>query len=398
MLLVEQHIIKKSNPLFNELCNMTFLSKNLYNQALYRIRQFYFQYKEYLNYNTLTKQMADEKQIDYTALPSKVSQWVLRQVDHDFHSFFGSLKSKKVTHKVSIPKYLKKNGRNILTFTNQAISSKELCFGYLKLSGCVNKIKILHTNINQVRVLPRVTHFVVEVIYEKEEKQHIDTGVYVGIDISVNNLATVGSNKLRPIIINGRPLKSINQYYNKELAKLRSRQDKCNNRLVNSKKMKTLSFKRHTKIKDYLHKQSRKLVNHLVSNGVSTVVIGHNKNWKQDINIGKVNNQKFIQIPFNMFIKMVTYKAQLEGIEVIQREESYTSKCSFLDNEEICKHELYEGKRIKRGLFKSHEGRLINADLNGALNILRKEIPNAFEGYGIEVCSMPVVLITKHLA
>ena len=139
-------------------------------------------------------------------------------------------------------------------------------------------------------------------------------------------------------------------------------------------------------------------MNHLVSNGVSTVVIGHNKNWKQDINIGKANNQKFVQIPFCKFINMVKYKAQLNGIDVIQREESYTSKCSFLDNEEICKHEQYVGKRVKRGLFKSHDGRLINADLNGALNILRKEIPNAFSGYGIEVCSTPVVLITKHLA
>ena len=171
----------------------------------------------------------------------------------------------------------------------------------------------------------------------------------------------------------------------------------CKNKNVNSHKIKTLSFKRYTKIKDYLHKESRKLVNHLVSNNVSRVVIGHNKDWKQDINLGKKSNQNFVQIPFNMFIQMVTYKSQLEGIEVVQREESYTSKCSFLDGEEICRHETYMGKRIKRGLFRSNNGRLINADLNGALNILRKEIPNAFNGYGIEVGSTPVDLSTKHL-
>lgn len=397
MLLTERHVIKKSNPLYKELDGMCFLSKNLYNHALYRVRQHYFNTKEYLNYYSNVEQLTKEKQADYIALPAKVAQRVIKQVDQNFKSFFGSLKSKNISHKVSIPHYLDKDGRNLLEFTNQAISKKELKNGLLKLSGCVNKIKILHTNVNQVRVLPRGTHFVIEVVYEKEEKQHVDTGVYVGIDIGVNNLATVGSNKLCPIIINGRPLKSINQYYNKELAKLKSRQDKCNNKLVNSKKTKTLTFKRNNKINDYLHKQSRVLVNHLVSNGVSTVVIGHNKNWKQDINIGKANNQKFVQIPFCKFIDMVTYKAQLNGIDVIQREESYTSKCSFLDNEEICKHEHYVGKRIKRGLFKSHDGRLINADLNGALNILRKEIPNAFNGYGIEVCSTPVVLITKHL-
>ena len=137
-------------------------------------------------------------------------------------------------------------------------------------------------------------------------------------------------------------------------------------------------------------------MNQLVSNNVSVIVIGHNKEWKQDINIGKVNNQNFVQIPYNQFINMITYKSELEGIKVIQREESYTSKCSFLDNELICKHETYQGNRIKRGLFRTSTGRLINADLNGALNILKKEIPNAFnEGYGIEVCSTPLVLTIK---
>ena len=398
MLLVERHIIKKYNPLFNELDNMSFLSKNLYNQALYIVRKHYFDNKNYLKYSTIVKQLAKERQTDYVALPAKVSQCVVKQVDQNFKSFFGSLKSKNISHKVSMPRYLDKDGRNLLEFTNQAISKKELKNGWLKLSGCKNKIKVLHTNINHVRALPRGTHFVIEVVYEKEEKQHVDTGVYVGVDIGVNNLATVGSNKLKPVIVNGKPLKSINQYYNKELAKLRSRQDVSNNKSVNSKKIKTLTFKRNNKINDYLHKQSRLLVNHLVSNSVSTVVIGHNKNWKQDINIGKSNNQNFIQIPFCKFINMVTYKAQLNGIDVIQREESYTSKCSFLDIEEICKHEQYAGKRVKRGLFKSYDGRLINADLNGALNILRKEIPNAFMSYGIEVCSTPVVLTTKHLA
>ena len=206
---------------------------------------------------------------------------------------------------------------------------------------------------------------------------------------------SIGGNKICPFIINGRPLKSINQYYNKKLGLLKSRQDKCNNKDVNSRKIRSLTNKRNNKIKDYLHKASRILVNQLVSNNVSLVVIGHNKEWKQDINIGKVNNQKFVQIPYNQLIQMITYKSELQGIKVIQREESYTSKCSFMDNETICKHETYMGKRIKRGLFRSATGRFINADLNGALNILKKEIPNAFDGYGIEVCSTPVVLTTK---
>ena len=190
-------------------------------------------------------------------------------------------------------------------------------------------------------------------------------------------------------------MKSINQYYNKKLSKLKSRQDKSKNRNVNSRKIKTLTTKRNNKIKDYLHKASRELVNRLVSENVSSIVIGHSKGWKQDTNMGRSNNQKFVQIPFGQFIQMITYKSMLEGIRVVQREESYTSKCSFPDGEEICRHDEYKGVRIKRGLFKSGTGMLVNADLNGALNILRKEVPNALVGYGIEVCSTPVVLTMK---
>lgn len=395
MLLTERHLIKKSNSLYAELDEMCFLSKNLYNQALYRIRQHYFNTKEYLNYYSNVKQLTKEKQSDYVALPAKVAQWVVKQVDQNFRSFFASLKPKKANHKVSIPKYLEKNSRYMLTFTNQAISGKELKLGYLKLSGCSSRIKLVHTDVRQVRVIPRNKLFIVEVIYNINEKRCSDNGNYVGIDIGLNNLATVGGNKINPVIVNGRPLKSINQFYNKVLAKLKSRQDTCKNKNVNSDKIRKLTQKRNNKIKDYLHKASQKLVNHLVSNSVSKIVIGHNKNWKQDINLGKSNNQKFVQIPFSMFIQMISYKSQLEGIEVIVREESYTSKCSFLDNEEICKHETYKGKRIKRGLFRSYNGRLINADLNGALNILRKEISNAFNEYEIEACSTPIDLSIK---
>ena len=343
------------------------------------------------NVNTLTQ----EQQVDYISLPRKVSQWVCKQVDQNFKSFFSSLKSKNVNHKVRIPKYLNKNSRNILTFTNQAISQKELKQGYLKLSGCDNKIKVLHNNVQQVRVIPQANRYMIEIIYSIPDIEYKTNSNYVGIDLGLNNLATVGGNTIMPIIINGRPLKSINQFYNKKLSKLKSRQDLCKNKTVNKKKIQTLTNKRNNKIKDYLHKASRILVNQLVSNDISTIVIGHNKEWKQDINIGKQNNQKFVQIPFNTFMYMITYKAQMKGIKVIQREESYTSKCSFMDNEEICKHEKYKGNRIKRGLYKTQTGRLINADLNGALNILKKEISNAFDGYGIEVCSTPIVLTIK---
>ena len=392
--LVEQHTIKPSNPLYSELASACSLSKNLYNQALYRIRQHFFNTKGYLNKYALINEMTEEQQVDYTSLPRKVSQQVIGMVDQNFKSFFGSLKSKKVSHNVAIPKYLDKQGMYLLIYTNQAVSKPMLEQGMLKLSGIENTIKLVHTDVQQVRVVPRRNKFIVEVLYRKEPKKQVQGNKSVGIDLGLNNLATVGTNYGSPFIINGRPLKSVNQYYNKQLAKLQARRDELGKKSINKHKIQVLTNKRNNKVKDYLHKASRLLVNQLVSNKVATVVIGHNKEWKQDINIGKSNNQKFVQIPHSTFINMLKYKCELEGIRVIVREESYTSKCSFLDNEEICKHKKYLGKRIKRGLFRDSNGRLVNADLNGALNILRKEVPNAF-GYGIEVCSTPSVLIVK---
>ena len=207
MQLVEQHIIKKSNHLYKELDKMCLLSKNLYNQSLYRVRQYYFENKKYLTYAKNVNSLTQEQQVDYISLPRKVSQWVCKQVDNNFKSVFASLKSKSVNHKVRIPQYLDKNGRNILTFTNQAISQKELKNGYLKLSGCENKIKVLHNNIQQVRIIPQANRYVVEIIYTIPDVEYKTNTNYVGIDLGLNNLATIGGNKIAPTIINGRPLK-----------------------------------------------------------------------------------------------------------------------------------------------------------------------------------------------
>lgn len=232
-------------------------------------------------------------------------------------------------------------------------------------------------NIQQLRFIPKNGYIVLEIVYNKKEKNlMLDNGNYLGIDIGLDNLASCVSNTGSCFIINGRPLKSINQYYNKRLAFLKSKL-KDNKQI--SKQIRILTNKRNNKIKDYLHKASRILVNHVVSNGINTIIIGHNKCWKQEINIGKRNNQNFVSIPFNMFISMISYKATLEGINVKIVEESYTSKCSFLDNERICKHESYKGRRTKRGLFKTSFGKTINADINGAFNIIRKSEKESFD-------------------
>lgn len=394
MYLTEKHIIKHTHPFYNECDRLCFQSKNIYNQGLYNVRQHYFNTKTYLNYYGNYDLAKTQECYDY--LPKKVFTQTLRHVDMVFKSFFALLKNKSVKNK--IPKYLDKvNGRYVAIFTKQAIGLREFKkTGKLRLSQTDIYIETKLTDFNslkEVRVVPRTHHYVIEVVYQVKEKTHHDNGKYAAIDLGLNNLATVAFNDgSKPLIVNGRPLKSINQYYNKKKAQYQSRL-KGNKRT--SKRICTLTNKRNNKVTDYLHKTSRLLVNQLVSQGITTLVIGKNPNMKQDINIGKVNNQNFVQLPIMRFADLMKYKCELEGIKVLFNEESYTSKCSFLDGEPICKHDKYMGKRVKRGLFVSRHGIKINADVNGAYNIMLKAIPNAFangiEGVGVH----PMVLTIK---
>ena len=390
MQLVEQHIIKKNDDRYKILDEVCFKSKNLYNAALYEIRQHFFGTKQFLNWLSVDKIFKAKKQDDYYSLPCKVSQQTLKILDQNFKSFFSLLKKKGYNKKKAIPKYLDKSkGRFVAVYTNQAISKKELRNGIIQLSGTGFKIKtkVDSDSINQVRIVPKNSYYRVEVIYEVKEIEELeDNGKYAAIDLGVNNLATVSFNYSKPFIINGKPLKSINQFYHKRQAKLQS---KLSGNIETTNKINAITRKRNNKIKNYIHKASRCIVNHLVSNNVNTLIIGKNDNWKQETNIGKKNNQNFVSIPHSQFVEMLSYKCKLVGIAVMMTEESYTSKCSFLDNEEMKHHEVYKGKRIKRGLFRTHEGKLINADLNGSLNIMRKVI-GEFQ-YPIEVCSTPLV-------
>jgi len=382
--LVEQHIISRHHSFWEECDKLCILSKNIYNQALNRIRQYFFKTGKYLNYYELQQELQNEKQIDYTALPAKVSQWILKLLDKNFKSFFKSLKAYKQTPskflgRPKLPSYKDKiEGRNLLTYTIQAISKPFLRNEIIKLSKTTISFRTKQKNIQQVRIIPRNNHYVIEVIYKKEEAEAVkDNGQYAAIDIGLNNLATVAFNfKEQPIIINGKPLKSINQFYNKIKGKLQSIINQQGKK--RTKRLKQLDFKRNNKVKNYLHNASRLLVNHLVSLGVSKVIIGKNPNWKQEINIGKVNNDNFVKIPHAIFIEQLEYKLKLEGVEVIIREESYTSKCSFFDNEPIKKQNQYKGKRIKRSWFKTSTDKLVHADVNGALNIGKKQFSKAF--------------------
>lgn len=393
MKLVERHTYKKSHKDFKELDDLCFLSKNLYNATLYEVRQYFFKTGEYLNYNKVNKQFTHENQADYRALPAKVSKWTQKLVEQNMKSFFAL---RKEDIKARVPKYLDKTkGRQVVHYEKGALSfaKKE---GYIHLSKTNIYIRtgLIRDQVDFVRIVARGNHINIEIGYKVKERPVEINNNYASIDLGVNNLMVVSSNKFNPYIINGRPLKSINQFYNKRLSDLQSSLKTRHNKYT-SKKTYHLTYKRNNKISDYMHKSTTYVVNHLVSNNISRLIIGYNKGWKQDITLGKKMNQNFIQIPFAKLISLLEYKCRLEGIDVILQEESYTSKCSFLDREEVKNHKNYLGKRIKRGLFKSSSGIIINADLNGSLNILKKHLEKQ-EAWNekifsdcVEVCSVP---------
>jgi len=379
MKLVERHIIHPTDSRYDTLDDLCFKSKNLYNQALYRVRQQFFADKTYKDYYVVNEELHKENQVDYRALPANTAQETLKLVHQNYSSFFNAFK-KGITS-ARIPKYLDKTkGRQVVVYNHMTLSAKSLREGIIKLPKSEISFKTKKTMIKQVRIVPRNNYIVVEVIYEVNEKELLeDNRLYMSIDLGINNLATCTSNVGNAFIINGKPIKSINQYYNKKKAKLQGELE-SKNKAKTSKRVQRLTMKRSNKINDYFHKASRYVVNHLVTNSINTLVIGKNNGWKQEANIGKVNNQNFVGIPHNTFIDMLNYKCQMEGINVIVTEESYTSKCSFFDNDHIPTYGKDDtafnpsGKRVKRGLYRTKDGMFINADVNGSLNILRKQL------------------------
>ena len=384
MHLTEQILLKKSRQ-FSLICH---LSKNLYNLANYYVRQEYFYLGNWFRYYDLWYMLRDKE--TYKKLPSQTAQQILKLVDKNWKSFFKSLKKykmhpKKLFNPPKPPSYKKKNGEYIIIFTNQQC---KIVGGYLhfpkKTLLSPVKTRIL-SKINQVRIVPKGFYYIIEIIYHKEKKNlNLNKEKIIGIDLGLNNIITIVNNAgLQPAIIKGGIIKSINQYYNKQISKYKSIKDK-QQIISETKRIQQITRKRNNKISDFFHKISRKLVNYCINNGFGLIIIGYNKLWKQKIKIGKCNNQNFVQIPFSKLVSMIKYKSELFGIDVILVPESFTSRCSFLDNEPIKKHDVYEGKRICRGLYQSKKGKIINADVNGAYNIIKKAIPKAISADGIE--------------
>jgi putative transposase len=399
MQLAERHIIKSTEHRFTQIDELAFKSKNLYNAANYVIRQSFVYGWGYINYNEMNRLMKSHQA--YKVLPAKVSQQILMILDKNWKSFFEAVKAYKVdsykfTGRPKLPQYKDKvKGRNILVYTIQAISSKQLKKGIIKLSGTNILIK---TQVNpellcQVRLVPKSDSYVIEVIYNEPEStvEQIQKEAVASIDLGLNNLVALTSNQsgFTPLLINGRPLKSLNQFYNKRKAQLQSQ---LKGSSKTSSRIQRLTRCRNQKLDNYLHCSSRLIINLLVARKIGTLVIGKNLQWKSEISLGKQTNQNFVSVPHARLIEMLEYKAELVGITVIVQEESYTSKANFLALDPIpvygkagTNDVAFSGKRIKRGLYKTSAEKLINSDVNAAYNILRKAIPNAFSN-GIGSC------------
>ena len=454
---VEKHIIKENHILYKQLDEYCFNSKNLYNYANYHIRQIFIltsklfkneelskEQQEYLNeinlkvneFNELKKinfkkarlkALKNNKEFkkkllelkyfskdnkypcydfieflvkdgcDYRMMMSQASQQCLKLLDKNWISFFESVKKWNknkdgYTGRPKLPKYLNKNGRNIVTLTNQNCKLKD---NFVQFPAYFNKYE-LNTNVNnlqQVRILPRNKHFVIEVVYKSKEKElSNDNGKYISIDIGINNLATICNNVgVSPIVINGKNLKSINQWYNKKSSYYKEIAKRMNN-LDYTRRMNKITMKRNNKIDDCMHKSSKMIVEYAYNLGCNTIVIGNNKDWKRESSMSKKVNQSFVGIPHQKLIKMIQYKALDYGINVILTEESYTSGTSFLDQEEPIKKNYNKSRRVYRGLFVSDEGKKINSDVNGAYQILKKVFPNAYANGIVGVGLHPVVV------
>lgn len=370
MQLVERHKITKDKAL-EAICHKSGL---LYNIANYYMRHSFFGKIQKFSEYELTGLFAEFDQPDYRELPAWTSQQVIKLLFKNWKSYFKSLKEwkknpSKFTGKPKYPKYKEGKKLNVVIFTKSQIKIKNGYIKFPKKSG-IATLKTKCSNFDQVRIVPQANCFVIEVVYEVEQiKNDLNENNFLVTDIGLNNLTTSMDNVgNKPFIINGKPLKSINQFYNKQKAILQSYVgDKGT-----SNRISKLTHKRNCKVEDFLHKASRLYVNNCIENKVATIVIGKNEQWKDEINIGSKNNQNFVSIPHAKFIDMIKYKAEMNGIKVILQEESYTSKCDHLAGEEIKKHETYLGKRKKRGLFQSSTKKLINADVNGLIGIALK--------------------------
>lgn len=388
---VERHWINKNHELYDICDELTFKAKNLYNAGLYRIRQSIIERKQsngnksVISWIDLSTQFRREKQSDMMSLPSRVSLGVIKSLGNTINSYYQLMRrfhdksNVGVRRKPQLPEYLHKtNGRYVVEFGNPTLSKKRGKNGEIIIypRGLNLVIPTKVDNPSCVRIVPKLGVFIIEVIYEVKESPLRHTNNFAAIDLGINNLASVTfSNGINPLLVNGQKIKSINQGYNRLIAKAQS---KLSVNQSTSKHIQRLWRNRETKLQNELHNITSFLSQYFDKMCIEKVFIGKNTGWKNSVSMGKNTNQKFVQIPFNTFISQLRYKCLLRGIEVIEQEESYTSKASFVDGDEIpmygkINHEpRFSGKRIHRGLYETSDGFKLNADINGSYNILVK--------------------------
>ena len=397
MQLTERHLIKPNHELYAALDDLTFKAKNLYNHGLYLYRQSYFEHKKNPDVPTLTwvdidKSLRKQGDVDMRALPSKVANAVLKNLGESISSFWKLVRLKnsgKLTQKPRLPHYLHKtDGRYAVSFNYQTFGNKRGANGELFLcpKGINLPIPTKVANPKQVRIVPNHNNFIIEVIYDAEEHSPKSTSKYAGIDLGVDNFATITfSTQNKPLIIKGLELKSVNQGYNRLIAKA---QELLPATQKTSQSIHRLWSRRSWILRTKIHQMTAFLATLFDEMQIEKVFIGKNNNWKQNLPFGKKVKQRFAYLPYETFIKQLQYKCKLRRVTVITQEESYTSKASFLDNDDIpvygeAENPKFSGRRIKRGLYHAGNGRLINADVNGSYNILRKGLMNNQQSFNV---------------
>ncbi len=389
-LTVKQQLKNLSKEDYLNLKELCHIAKNLYNVATYNIRQHYFKEKKYLQYNA--NNIVCKENENYKLLNSNMSQQILKEVDGAFKSFFGLLKLAEIGQydykDIKLPKYLDKEGFTTLIIGFVRLNDNILIMPFSNTYKKTHKkisIKIppilLDKKIKEIRIIPKfkARFFEVQFTYEVNEVQReLNNKKALAIDIGLNNLTTCVTSEGKSFIVDGKKLKAINQWYNKQNSKLQSIKDKQGIKGITNKQM-IITNNRNNKVNDYILKTCRYIINYCINNNIGNLVIGYNAKIQQNIKLGKINNQNFVNIPFGNIIQKLTYLCKLYGINFLKQEESYTSKASFFDNDDIpvydrnnTKQYTFNGKRIKRGLYQTKTGYKLNADINGALNILKK--------------------------
>ena len=390
-LTVKQQLKQLTKEDYKNLKLLSHIAKNLANEAIYNVRQYYFQEGEYLNYQKNYVLLKDSP--NYKMLNSNMAQQILKEIDGSFKSFFGLIKlakKGKYNYKdIKLPNYLPKNGFTTLVIGFVRIKDNKLTIPYSNTFKKEHKSieinippKLVDKKIKEIRIIPKsnARFFEIQYTYEVEEIQsNVDKNKALAIDFGINNLATCVTSQGQSFIIDGRKLKSINQWYNKENARLQSIKDKQGYKNKYTNKQLQNVIKRNNKVCDYMNKTARTIINYCLENNIGNIVCGYNVTFQRNTNLGKKNNQTFTNIPFGILREKIEYLCKLYGINFIKQEESYTSKASFFDKDDIPvynddnpKKYVFSGKRINRGLYQTKDGKLLNADVNGALNILSK--------------------------